>query len=107
MIMPIYEFPKNKPVHCTDCGCEMDAGLSCYTFEGKPICTYCEKQRYRKYVESLPPAKIIQTTCKVCGVKIGIFEKEKPFCMDCLNEFIYKSYKRNKEQINIFEVTNG
>lgn len=104
MIMPIYEFPKNKTVHCIDCGCEMDAGLASYTFEGKPICTDCENERYWKYVESLPPAKIIQTTCKACGVKIGIFEKEKPFCMDCLNEFIYKSYKRNKEQINIFEV---
>jgi hypothetical protein len=105
--MPIYEFPKNKTVHCIDCGCEMDAGLSCYTFEGKPICTYCEKERYRKYVESLPPVKIIQTTCKACGAQIGIFEKEKPFRFDCLCEFIYKVGKRNKEQMNIFEVTNG
>lgn len=82
----------------------MDAGLSCYTFEGKPICTDCEKERHRKYVESFPPVKIIQTTCKVCGGQIGIFEKEKPLCFDCLCEFIYKVGKRNKEQMNIFEV---
>lgn len=67
--MPIYEFPKNKTVYCIDCGGEMDAGLSCYTFEGKPICTDCEK-----------------------------------FCFDCLCKFIYKVGKRNKDQINIFEV---
>ena len=96
--------PKNKTVHCIDCCCEMDAGLASYTFEGKPICTESITQRYLKYIESLPPVKIITTTCKVCGAKIGIVQEEKPFCMDCLNKFIYKSYKRDKDQINIFEI---
>lgn len=38
-----FYFLKNKTVHCIDCGREMDAGLSFYTFEGKPICLDCEK----------------------------------------------------------------
>jgi len=92
-----------KKVHCIDCGIEMDPGLSCYTFEGKAICTECNKNRYNKYIESLPPVKIFRTTCKACGTQISVTNNQKPFCFDCLCKFIYKVGKRNKEQMNIFE----
>ena len=102
--MPIYDFPEHKIVICINCGREMQDGLSCY-IDGQPICPECDIKREREFgLKQIAPVKTIQTKCKVCGIPILISENKKPFCLDCLTEFIYKYRKRNKDQMNIFEV---
>lgn len=96
-----------KLVYCIDCNKEMEAGLSCYTFESKPICVNCTKNRYEKYIKALKPVTLIHTTCKACNKAIAITNNEKPFCFECWQNFILKHGKRNKEQLNIFEILGG
>ena len=91
-------------VSCIDCKQKMEAGLACYTFEGEPICVNCQKIRYENYIKALAPVTLLLTTCKACNKAITITNKEKPFCFDCWCEFILKQGKRNKDQLNIFEV---
>ena len=82
----------------------MEAGLSCYTFEGKQICVNCQKNRYEEYIKALGPVKLFLTTCKACNKAIAITPSKKNFCFDCWCDYILKHGKRNKDQLNIFEV---